>query len=84
MSHTSTRMRVHARDMRHEPTSAEARVWEWLRDRRINDRKFRRQVPIGPYILDFYCAELKLAVELDGAQHDSPTSPTMTISAHAL
>jgi very-short-patch-repair endonuclease len=44
-------------------------VWWWLRDRQIG-YKFRRQVPVGPYILDFYCAELKLAVELDGPQHD--------------
>jgi len=58
--------------MRHEPTRAESRLWSWLRDRRFEGLKFRRQVPIGPYILDFYCAELELAIELDGRQHDQP------------
>jgi very-short-patch-repair endonuclease len=57
--------------MRRAPTRAEHKVWWWLRDRRLNGVKFRRQVPIGPYILDFYCAELKLGVELDGVQHGS-------------
>ena len=65
-------MRTHARDMRQAPTGAEARVWRWLRDRRFDGYKFRRQVPVGPYILDFYCAELQLAVELDGVQHGTP------------
>jgi very-short-patch-repair endonuclease len=55
--------------MRRNPTRAERKVWWWLRDRQIG-YKFRRQGPVGPYILDFYCAELKLAVELDGPQHD--------------
>jgi very-short-patch-repair endonuclease len=55
--------------MRREPTRAEDRVWFWLRDRRCAGFKFRRQVPVGPYILDFYCVELKLAIELDGAHH---------------
>jgi very-short-patch-repair endonuclease len=57
--------------MRRAPTGPEARVWWWLRDRRFDGYKFRRQVPVGPYILDFYCAELKLAVELDGAHHNT-------------
>jgi very-short-patch-repair endonuclease len=61
-------MRTNARVMRRNPTQAERKVWWWLRDRQIG-HKFRRQVPLGPYILDFYCAELKLAVELDGPQH---------------
>ena len=57
--------------MRREPTAEEARIWRWLRDRRFDGYKFRRQIPIGRYILDFYCAELKLAVELDGAHHNT-------------
>jgi very-short-patch-repair endonuclease len=55
--------------MRHEPTRAENRVWQWRRDRRLGF-KFRRQVPIGPFIVDFYCAELKLVIEMDGRHHD--------------
>ena len=58
-----------ARDMRHRPTREEAIVWRWLRDRRFGELKFRRQHPIGGYIVDFYCAEIKLAMELDGRGH---------------
>lgn len=54
--------------MRRSPTRAEHKVWWWLRDRQLG-YKFRRQVPIGRYILDFYCAELQLAIELDGPHH---------------
>lgn len=59
----------HAKAMRHAPTGAEARMWRLLRDRRFAGHKFRRQVPIGPYIADFVCYEKKLIVELDGSQH---------------
>lgn len=60
-----------ARKLRDEATDAEAFLWACLRDRRVNRRKFRRQHPVPPYILDFYCAELRLAIELDGGQHNS-------------
>jgi ATP-dependent helicase HrpA/adenine-specific DNA-methyltransferase len=55
--------------MRKNPTPAEAIVWRWLRDRRFGGWKFRRQHPIGTYILDFYCEALHLAIELDGLGH---------------
>ena len=58
----------YAREMRRAPTRAEARMWRWLRAQRLG-YKFRRQVPIGPFIVDFYCAELKLVIELDGRHH---------------
>jgi methionine--tRNA ligase beta chain len=62
-----------ARELRQKQTNAEQLVWHLLRDRRFADAKFRRQHPIetseGKYILDFYAHELKLAVELDGGQH---------------
>lgn len=45
-------------------------LWEHLRAKRLGF-KFRRQFPIGPYVLDFYCAEAKLCVEVDGEQHES-------------
>ena len=51
------------------PTRSENRLWAWLRDRRFEGYKFRRQFPIDGYVLDFYCAELKLAIEADGRQH---------------
>jgi len=60
----------HAREMRKEGSEAESLLWGLLRDRQIQGVKFRRQHPYQGYILDFYCSELKLAVELDGGQHD--------------
>ena len=47
-------------------------MWLMLRNRRLLDLKFRRQHPVEPYILDFYCHDLKLAIELDGGQHNEP------------
>ena len=50
-------------------TPPEARLWQALKGRQLGGLKFRRQHPIGPYVLDFYCAEAKLAVEVDGVGH---------------
>jgi very-short-patch-repair endonuclease len=61
-----------ARALRRERTDAEARLWSRLRGRRLNGFKFRRQQPVGPYTLDFYCHDRQLVVELDGGQHSSP------------
>ena len=47
-------------------------MWQELRSRRLGGFKFRRQVPVGPFVLDFYCAEQRLAVELDGGGHAEP------------
>jgi len=58
-----------ARHLRTEQTDAETLLWSLLRDRRLLDLKFRRQHPVPPYVLDFYCHDLNLAVELDGGQH---------------
>ena len=60
----------HARDMRKGPTTAEAILWETLRGKRLNGLYFRRQRPIGNFIVDFYNEELHLAIELDGSIHD--------------
>jgi very-short-patch-repair endonuclease len=51
-------------------TPAEARLWTQLQNRQLAGRKFRRQQSVGRYILDFYCAKERVAVELDGAAHD--------------
>jgi very-short-patch-repair endonuclease len=59
-----------ARSLRADDTRAEARLWEALRDRRLGGWKWRRQVPVGPYIVDFLCPVLRLVVEVDGATHD--------------
>jgi very-short-patch-repair endonuclease len=59
-----------ARRFRRALTPPESRLWFCLRGHKLAGLKFRRQHPIGPYILDFYCAAAKLAVEVDGAVHD--------------
>jgi very-short-patch-repair endonuclease len=64
------RITILARNLRHNQTEVEGRLWQYLRDGRLGGYKFRRQHPIKDYILDFYCPEKKLAVELDGGQHD--------------
>jgi len=63
-----------ARQMRREQTDAERLLWSLLRDRRFMGYKFRRQQPIEPYVLDFYCHEAQLAIELDGGQHNEPAA----------
>jgi very-short-patch-repair endonuclease len=55
--------------MRREDTEAEARLWNALRARRLGGWRWRRQVPKGPFIVDFLCVEASLVVELDGGQH---------------
>ncbi len=57
------------RELRQNATDAEKLMWQILRNRAIHDAKFRRQHPISSYILDFYCHEAKLAIELDGSGH---------------
>ena len=51
-------------------TAAEATLWRALKGRSAGGWKFRRQQGIGPYVLDFYCPEAKLCIELDGSSHD--------------
>ena len=57
------------RDLRNQGTSAEAVLWFNLKERKIEGMRWRRQFSIGPYILDFYCPQLHLCIELDGAPH---------------
>ncbi len=56
--------------MRGQPTAAEATLWESLRNRKLDGYRFRRQHTLGRFIVDFYCAEAKLVVEVDGPIHD--------------
>ena len=58
-----------AKRLRKEQTDAERKLWSKLRNRRLSGYKFKRQVPKGPYVVDFYCADARLVVELDGGQH---------------
>lgn len=60
-----------ARELRQNQTDAETLLWHLLRGRRFCGFKFRRQVPFAGYVLDFYCHEAKLAIELDGGGHDA-------------
>jgi very-short-patch-repair endonuclease len=50
-------------------TDAERRLWLFLKRKQINGLTFYRQRPIGPYVIDFYCARARLVIEVDGAQH---------------
>jgi very-short-patch-repair endonuclease len=59
-----------ARDNRKKQTSTEAKLWSLLRNRRLIKRKFRREYPIGPWLADFACPAIKLAIEVDGPSHD--------------
>ncbi len=61
-----------ARSQRRDSSIEEGRLWKRLRNRRLDDAKFRRQGRIGPYIVDFVCLEAKLIVEIDGGVHDLP------------
>ncbi|MEE9247731.1 MAG: endonuclease domain-containing protein [Dehalococcoidia bacterium] len=63
------RTTIRARALRKNPTDVERTLWRHLRLRQFNGFKFRRQRPIGPYIVDFVCLEKRLIVELDGGQH---------------
>ena len=61
--------RSQARALRKNPTEAERTLWKHLRLRQLEGQKFRRQQPLGRYVVDFVCFEKKLIVELDGGQH---------------
>jgi very-short-patch-repair endonuclease len=60
------------RELRRQRTRAERAAWYLLRSRRLG-HKFRRQFPIGPYVIDFYSFELRVAIELDGGAHSQPS-----------
>ena len=58
-----------ARQMRHDPSPAEAKLWQCLRDRQLGGYKFRRQRPVPPYVVDFCCVAIGLVIEIDGDSH---------------
>ncbi|MGX5804066.1 endonuclease domain-containing protein [Bradyrhizobium sp. Arg314] len=64
-----SRQRKNAKSMRRAMTDAELKLWNELRAHRLMGMSFRRQVPIGPYIVDFACSAHRLIVEVDGSQH---------------
>ncbi len=71
-SRFSSPLKDRAREMRQGNTTAEKHVWDMLRERRTLGLKFRRQVPINDFIVDFYCDELRLVLEVDGDVHGTP------------
>lgn len=69
-----SRQRKNATSMRRCMTDAELKLWNELRAHRLMGMSFRRQVPIGPYIIDFACSTHSLIIEVDGSQHADPES----------
>ena len=61
--------KMRARDLRKDATLAERKLWRVLRDKQLNGHRFRRQYPLGDYIVDLVCVERMLIIELDGGQH---------------
>ena len=59
------------KSLRNHATASEALLWLRLKNRQVADLKFRRQYGVGPYVIDFYCPELRLEIELDGEVHNS-------------
>lgn len=66
----SVEQNLRARKLRTEMTVSEQYLWSRIRKKQLGGFQFRRQVPVGPYILDFYCAAASLCVEVDGEQHE--------------
>jgi len=62
-------MSPYVQQLRSTPTDAESRLWSRLRRKQLDGFRFRRQQPIGPYIVDFFCPSAKLVIEVDGGQH---------------
>jgi phosphoribosylformylglycinamidine synthase len=69
---TSSQIVLAARELRQRPTPAEDKLWEALRDRRLAGLKFRRRHPFGPFVLDMFCVEHQLVIEVDGSIHRTP------------
>ena len=61
-----------ARNLRKNSTIQERRLWNLLKNRQFHNLKFKRQQPIGDYIVDFICKEAKIIIEIDGGQHNEP------------
>lgn len=65
-------LKTTVRVLRKRQTDAESFLWSRLRNRQLAKFKFRRQFPLDKYVIDFYCHEKSLAIELDGGQHNTP------------
>lgn len=67
---SKARTKSRARELRKNMTPAEIRFWHYVKNKQMHGLKFRRQHPLGNFIADFYCHELKLVVEIDGGIHE--------------
>ena len=74
---------LRARQLRNNVTESERRLWSRLRNRQIDRYKFRRQVPIGPYFVDFLCISARLAIEVDGPFHEDESDRRKTARLEA-
>jgi very-short-patch-repair endonuclease len=70
--HNRADLKKRRRQLRQNQTLAERLLWSSLRNAKVDGKTFRRQHSIGPYIVDFYCPECRVIVELDGAVHSGP------------
>jgi very-short-patch-repair endonuclease len=73
-THNREEIKERRRKLRRRLTPAEATLWKFIKNSSLEGRKFRRQYSVGSYILDFYCVEESLAVELDGQVHRNPVA----------
>lgn len=70
--YNNTKTKNFRRDLRRNQTDAEKVLWHYIRAKQLNGHKFLRQYGVSSYILDFYCPKVRLAIELDGGQHNEP------------
>ena len=71
-----------ARSLRNSMTKTERRLWSRLKSRQVDDFKFRRQFPVGPYFVDFLCISARLAIEVDGPLHEDVSDQLKTERLH--
>lgn len=74
----NTELTSFSKTLRTNLTDAEQKIWHHIRQRQLNNHKFRRQQIIGGYIVDFVCLELKMIIEIDGGQHNEETDKKRT------
>jgi very-short-patch-repair endonuclease len=78
--HNPRRLKERRQELRNKPTEAEAHLWKIIQHSKLEGRKFRRQHSVGYYILDFYCPEERLAIEIDGDSHEKNESKQYDVS----
>ncbi len=82
MRGVSPELRQAAEQLRDNMTAAEQVLWEAIREKKLGGLRFRAQHPVGQFVLDFYCASCKLAIELDGSVHENRAEEDAARTAH--